>query len=415
LYEMRPQVSTPAHQTDGLAELVCSNSFKSEELANAHGLLKAELRALGSLLLEVADRARVPAGAALAVDRELFSRGVGQAIEAQRNIRVCREEMRELPAAPAVIATGPLTSDSLSDSIRRRLGADSLHFFDAIAPIVSAESIDESASFRASRYGKGGDDAYVNCPLTREEYDAFHEALIGGEIFQSHDWDRVPYFEGCLPIEVLAARGKDALRFGALKPVGLDDPRTGRTPYAVVQLRQEDRAGHMWGLVGFQTRLRYSEQRRVIRLVPALERAEILRYGQIHRNSYINYPALLTPHGSPPDEPALVFAGQLTGVEGYIESTATGLLAALNIDRLQRGHEPTLPPPTTMLGGLLRYLREAHPSNFQPMNANFGLLDPLPQRVRGRRARRDQLAARALHEIRAWSGGRLSPTAGASR
>jgi methylenetetrahydrofolate--tRNA-(uracil-5-)-methyltransferase len=415
LYEMRPHVSTPAHQTDGLAELVCSNSFKSEELANAHGLLKAELRALGSLLLEVADRARVPAGAALAVDRELFSRGVGQAIEAQRNIRVCREEMRELPAAPAVIATGPLTSDSLSDSIRRRLGADSLHFFDAIAPIVSADSIDEDASFRASRYGKGRDDAYVNCPLTREEYDAFHEALIGGEIFQSHDWDRVPYFEGCLPIEVLAARGKDALRFGALKPVGLDDPRTGRTPHAVVQLRQEDRAGHMWGLVGFQTRLRYSEQRRVIRLVPALERAEILRYGQIHRNSYINYPALLTPHGSPPDEPALVFAGQLTGVEGYIESTATGLLAALNIDRLQRGHEPTLPPPTTMLGGLLRYLREAHPSNFQPMNANFGLLDPLPQRVRGRRARRDQLAARALHEIRAWSGGRLSPTAGASR
>jgi methylenetetrahydrofolate--tRNA-(uracil-5-)-methyltransferase len=415
LYEMRPHVSTPAHQTDGLAELVCSNSFKSEELANAHGLLKAELRALGSLLLEVADRARVPAGAALAVDRELFSRGVGQAIEAHRNIRVCREEIRELPAAPAVIATGPLTSDSLSDSIRRRLGADSLHFFDAIAPIVSAESIDEDASFRASRYGKGRDDAYVNCPLTREEYDAFHEALIGGEIFQSHDWDRVPYFEGCLPIEVLAARGKDALRFGALKPVGLDDPRTGRTPHAVVQLRQEDRAGHMWGLVGFQTRLRYSEQRRVIRLVPALERAEILRYGQIHRNSYINYPALLTPHGSPPDEPALVFAGQLTGVEGYIESTATGLLAALNIDRLQRGHEPTLPPPTTMLGGLLRYLREAHPSNFQPMNANFGLLDPLPQRVRGRRARRDQLAARALHEIRAWSGGRLSPTAGASR
>jgi methylenetetrahydrofolate--tRNA-(uracil-5-)-methyltransferase len=415
LYEMRPQVSTPAHQTDGLAELVCSNSFKSEELANAHGLLKAELRALGSLLLEVADRARVPAGAALAVDRELFSRGVGQAIEAHRNIRVCREEIRELPTAPAVVATGPLTSDSLSDSIRRRLGADSLHFFDAIAPIVSAESIDESASFRASRYGKGGDDAYVNCPLTREEYDAFHEALISGEIFQSHEWDRVLYFEGCLPIEVLAARGKDALRFGPLKPVGLDDPRTGRAPYAVVQLRQEDRAGHMWGLVGFQTRLRYSEQRRVIRLVPALERSEILRYGQIHRNSYINFPALLTPHGSPPDEPALVFAGQLTGVEGYIESTATGLLAALNIDRLQRGHEPTLPPPTTMLGGLLRYLREAQPSNFQPMNANFGLLDPLPQRVRGRRARRDELAARALHEIRAWSGGRLSPTAGASR
>ncbi|UCC82070.1 MAG: methylenetetrahydrofolate--tRNA-(uracil(54)-C(5))-methyltransferase (FADH(2)-oxidizing) TrmFO [Gemmatimonadota bacterium] len=414
LHEMRPRVSTPAHQTDGLAELVCSNSFKSEEPANAHGLLKAELREAGSLLLEVADAVRVPAGAALAVDRELFSRGVGQAIEAHPNIRVCREEIRELPPAPAVIATGPLTSDLLADSIRRRLGAESLHFFDAIAPIVSAESVDEGKSFRASRYGKGRDDAYVNCPLTPEGYEVLREALVSGEIYHTHDWDRVPYFEGCLPIEVIAARGKDTLRFGPLKPVGLEDPRTGTIPYAVVQLRQEDRDGRMWGLVGFQTRLRYPEQRRVIGLIPALEHAEILRYGQIHRNSYINYPALLTPHGSPPDEPALVFAGQLTGVEGYIESTATGLLAALNVDRLQRGLEPALPPPTTMLGGLLRYLREADPSNFQPMNANFGLLDPLAQRVRGRRARREELAARALREIRAWMAGTLSPTADAS-
>lgn len=415
LYEMRPQVSTPAHQTDGLAELVCSNSFKSEELTNAHGLLKAELRELGSLVLEVADYARVPAGAALAVDRELFSRGVGQAIEAHPDIRVCRDEMRELPAATAIIATGPLTSESLAESMRRRLGAESLYFFDAIAPIVSAESIDESESFRASRYGKGEDDAYVNCPLTREGYEAFHEALVRGEVFDDHDWDRVPYFEGCLPIEVLAERGKDALRFGPLKPVGLKDPRTGKTPYAVVQLRQEDRAGRMWGLVGFQTRLRYPEQRRVIGLIPALEHAEILRYGQIHRNSYINFPALLTPHGSPPDEPALVFAGQLTGVEGYIESTGSGLLAALNIHRLQRGLQPTLPPPTTMLGGLLRYLREADPSNFQPMNANFGLLDPLAQRIRGRRARRDELAARALHEMREWAAASLGPEADAPR
>jgi methylenetetrahydrofolate--tRNA-(uracil-5-)-methyltransferase len=415
LYEMRPRVSTPAHQTDGFAELVCSNSFKSEEPANAHGLLKAELRELGSLLLQVADAARVPAGAALAVDRELFSRTVGQAIEAHPNIRVCREEVRELPPAPAIIATGPLTSDSLADSIRRRLGAESLYFFDAIAPIVSAESIDEGKSFRASRYGKGQDEAYVNCPLTPEGYDSFHKALISGEVYDSHDWDRVPFFEGCLPIEVLAARGKDTLRFGPLKPVGLEDPRTGAMPYAVVQLRQEDRDGRMWGLVGFQTRLRYPEQRRVIGLIPALEHAEILRYGQIHRNSYINYPALLTPHGSPPDEPALLFAGQLTGVEGYIESTATGLLAALNVDRVQRGLGPALPPPTTMLGGLLRYLREADPSNFQPMNANFGLLDPLAERVRGRRARREQLAARALNDIRVWMAGNLSPTAEASR
>jgi len=415
LYEMRPRVSTPAHQTDGLAELVCSNSLKSEELTNAHGLLKAELRELGSLLLDVADAARVPAGAALAVDRELFSRGVGRAIEAQPNIRVCREEVRELPAAPAIIATGPLTSDSLSDSIRRRLGAESLYFFDAIAPIVSTESIDQSESFRASRYGKGRDDAYINCPLTRERYEALHEALISGAVFNTHDWDRVPYFEGCLPIEVLAARGKDALRFGPLKPVGLEDPRTGRTPYAVVQLRQEDRAGRMWGLVGFQTRLRYPDQRRVIGGIPALERADILRYGQIHRNSYVNFPMLLAPHGSPPDEPALIFAGQLTGVEGYVESTASGLLAALNLDRLQRGLEPTLPPPTTILGGLLRYLREAEPTNFQPMNANYGLLDPLPGRVRRRRARRAELAARAVHDIRGWMAGASGSPAGASR
>jgi methylenetetrahydrofolate--tRNA-(uracil-5-)-methyltransferase len=395
LYEMRPRVSTPAHQTDGLAELVCSNSFKSEEPANAHGLLKAELRELDSLLLQIADAARVPAGAALAVDRELFSRGVGQAIEAHPNIRVCREEIRELPPAPAIIATGPLTSDSLADSIRRRLGAESLYFFDAIAPSVAAESIDEGKSFRASRYGKGQDDAYVNCPLTPESYDVFHEALVSGEIHRTHDWD--------------------PLRFGPLKPVGLEDPRTGATPYAVVQLRQEDRDGRMWGLVGFQTRLRYPEQRRVIGLIPALEHAEILRYGQIHRNSYINFPALLTSHGSPPDEPALVFAGQLTGVEGYIESTATGLLAALNVHRLQRGREPARPPPPTLLGGLLRYLREAQPSNFQPMNANFGLLDPLAQRVRGRRARREELAARALSEIRVWMAGMPGPAADGSR
>ncbi|MGD2218341.1 MAG: methylenetetrahydrofolate--tRNA-(uracil(54)-C(5))-methyltransferase (FADH(2)-oxidizing) TrmFO, partial [Gemmatimonadales bacterium] len=233
LYEMRPRVSTPAHQTDGLAELVCSNSFKSEEPANAHGLLKAELRQLGSLILQVADAARVPAGAALAVDRELFSRGVGQVVEAHPNIRLCREEVRELPRAPAVIASGPLTSDALGDSIRRRLGAESLYFYDAISPIVSAESIDESKSFRASRYGKGRDDAYVNCPLTPEGYDIFHEALLSAEVYDTHDWDRVPYFEGCLPIEVLAARGKDTLRFGPLKPVGLEDPRSSATPYAV--------------------------------------------------------------------------------------------------------------------------------------------------------------------------------------
>jgi methylenetetrahydrofolate--tRNA-(uracil-5-)-methyltransferase len=405
LYEMRPAATTPAHQTDGLAELVCSNSFKSEEETNAHGLLKAELRVLDSLLLRVADETRVPAGAALAVDRQLFSDGVEAAITGEPNIDVRREELIELPPSPAIIATGPLTSDALFESIRQRLGSDGLYFFDAISPIVSTESIDKSASFRASRYGKGEDDAYINCPLDQEGYEALLEALRGGEEYRTPEWDDVPYFEGCLPIEVLAERGRDALRFGPFKPVGLTDPVTGSRPFAVVQLRREDKDGRMWNLVGFQTRLRYPDQRRAIQLIPALREAEILRYGQIHRNSYINFPALLSPHGSVLDDPGLIFAGQLTGVEGYIESAATGLLAALNTDRLAQGKEPAVPPPTTMLGGLLRYLREADPDNFQPMNANFGLLDPLPEPVRGKKKRREELAARARRDIRSWVEG----------
>ncbi len=402
LCEMRPRVTTPAHRTAGLAELVCSNSFKSDEMTNAHGTLKAELRLLGSLLLRVADGTRVPAGAALAVDRQLFSEQVSRELAASPKIVIRREEIKALPDPPAIVATGPLTSQPLFDAIRERLGAEGLYFFDAISPIVSGESVDESKSYRASRYGKGEDDAYINCPLDSERYEALHGALLAGEVYRAPEWDRVPYFEGCLPIEVLAARGRDALRFGPLKPVGLEDPRTGSLPHAVVQLRCEDREGRMWNLVGFQTRLRYPAQRAVIQLIPALHSAEILRFGQVHRNSYINFPGLLSPHGSLPDEPGLIFAGQLTGVEGYIESGATGLLAALNIDRLLRGEEPVVPPPTTMLGGLLRYLREADPDNFQPMNANFGLLEPLARRVRGKRRRREELAARALNDMRRW-------------
>ncbi len=296
------------------------------------------------------------------------------------------------------------------------MGGDGLFFFDAISPIVAADSIDPTHSFRASRYRKGEGDAYINCPLDRADYRAFHETLITGEIYRTHDWDNVPYFEGCLPIEVLAARGEDTLRFGPMKPVGLEDPRTGKRPYAVVQLRQEDRAAQMWNLVGFQTRLRYPEQRRAIQLIPALREAEILRYGQIHRNSYINFPALLSAHGSPRDAPGILFAGQLTGVEGYIESAATGLLAALNIDRLANGRQPALPPPTTLLGGLLRYLREADPSNFQPMNANFGLLEPLVPHVRDKRQRRDQLASRAVEGIRKWlEAAEATPAASVAR
>jgi methylenetetrahydrofolate--tRNA-(uracil-5-)-methyltransferase len=365
--------------------------------------LKAELRELDSFLLRAAAATRVPAGAALAVDRDLFSQEIGKAIGSHPNIEIRREEVRALPDAPAIIATGPLTSDSLLESIRERLGSDGLYFFDAIAPTVSAESIDGDHCFKASRYGKGEDDAYINCPLDAERYETLHQALLDGEIYETHDWEQVPYFEGCLPIEVLAARGVDTLRFGPLKPVGLVDPRTGSRPHAVVQLRQEDRAGRMWNLVGFQTRLRYPEQRRAINMIPALRQAEILRFGQIHRNSYINYPALLSEHGSPRGTPGLIFAGQLTGVEGYIESGASGLLAALNIDRLVRGLEPALPPTTTMLGGLLRYLREADPRNFQPMNANFGLLDPLAERARGKRERRRAASDRALRDIREWA------------
>jgi methylenetetrahydrofolate--tRNA-(uracil-5-)-methyltransferase len=415
LYEMRPLVPTPAHRTDRLAELVCSNSFKSEERVNAHGLLKAELREMGSLLLRVADEARVPAGAALAVDRDIFSARVTRALGSHPNIRIVREEMPALPEPPAIVASGPLTSGALFDSIRARLGGEGLFFFDAISPVVAADSIDASHSFRASRYGKGADDAYINCPLDEKEYEDFHATLLHSEIYRTHDWDNVPYFEGCLPIEVLAARGLDALRFGPMKPVGLQDPRTGERPHAVVQLRQEDRAAQMWSLVGFQTRLRYPEQRRAIELIPALSNVEILRYGQIHRNSYINFPALLSAHGSPPDSPGLIFAGQLTGVEGYIESAASGLLAALNIERLQSGLEPAVPPPTTMLGGLLRYLREADPTNFQPMNANFGLLDPLDRHVRGKRERREMLAGRALDELRDWLHGAQVATAKVGR
>ena len=323
-------------------------------------------------------------------------------IQAHPRIRVRREEVTDLPDPPAIIATGPLTSHALFESIRRRLGTDGLYFFDAISPIVDADSIDESKVYRASRYGKGGDDAYINCPLDREAYETLHEAILEGEIYATHEWDQVPYFEGCLPVEVLAGRGADTLRFGPLKPVGLEDPRTGRRPHAVVQLRREDRAGQMWNLVGFQTRLRYPEQRRIIGMIPGLENAEILRYGQIHRNSYLNFPRLLSPHGSPIGLPDLVFAGQLTGVEGYIESAMSGLMAALNLSRIQHGFEPALPPPITMIGGLYRYLREADPDNFQPMNANMGLLDPLEPRVRDKRQRRKALAERALAEIRRW-------------
>jgi len=402
LHEMRPVKMTAAHQTDRLAELVCSNSFKSVELTNAHGLLKAEMRRLGSVVLDAADAARVPGGAALAVDRVAFARAVHDRVTSHPGITVVRGEVTGLES-PGIVATGPLTSEALAGAIARRLDASALAFFDAIAPIVSADSLDTTRLFRASRYGKGSGDDYWNAPLTEAQYDEFVTALRTGEQYQPHhEFDRTPYFEGCLPVEEMAARGRDVLRFGPMKPVGLTDPgrKPGdREPFAVVQLRQEDRAGQMWNLVGFQTRLKVPEQQRVFRMIPGLERAEFLRFGSIHRNAYINSPRALTAHLSAKDDPTLLFAGQLTGVEGYTESAATGILAGINLARLLRGDAPVVPPPTTMLGALYRYVHTADPEHFQPMNANFGLLEPLERPVKDKQKKREQLVERALRDM----------------
>jgi methylenetetrahydrofolate--tRNA-(uracil-5-)-methyltransferase len=423
LHEMRPVRGTAAHTTDRLAELVCSNTFKSTELTNAHGLLKAEMRALGSMVLRAADEARVAAGSALAVDRDVFSQAVHDRVHAHPRITVVRNEVTAIPASPAIIATGPLTSDALATAIAARAGTDALAFYDAIAPVVSVESVDQARVFRGSRYGKetmpeadlAG--AYLNCPFSREEYEAFIDALSTADQFTAHEFDKVPYFEGCMPIEEMAKRGRESLRFGPMKPVGLTDPATGRRAHAVLQLRREDRAGRMWNLVGCQTRLRIPDQQRVFRMVPGLAGAEFLRFGSIHRNSYVNSPAVLTPWLALRDEPEVLFAGQITGVEGYTESTATGMLAAINLARMLAGDEPVLPPPTTMLGALYRYLREADPKHFQPMNANFGLLDELASPPRDKARKRELYAERALADLEEWrttSGIAHAPLAGAA-
>lgn len=415
LLEMRPVRNTPAHRTEHLAELVCTNSFKSEDIGNAHGLLKAEMRDLGSVLLGAADVARVPAGQALAVDRDIFARAMTGRIEAHPRIVIERRELTALPDGPAVIATGPLTSDALTSAIAALLGDEGLAFYDSIAPIVHRDSIDTSVAFFASRWEKGGADDYLNCPLSRDEYETFIRELRAADVYPGHDWENlphaqepqpidndIPYFEGCLPIEVMAERGPDTLRFGPMKPVGLKDPRTGRRPWAVVQLRREDRAGQMWNMVGFQTRLRTGEQRRIFRMIPGLASAEFLRMGSIHRNTYLNFPSRLNAYGGAPARPDVIFAGQLTGVEGYTESAASGILAGINMDRVLNGEPAVLPPPTTMLGALLRYLREARPDRFQPMNSNFGLLEPLPGHVRDRDERRARLVERARSDFADW-------------
>jgi methylenetetrahydrofolate--tRNA-(uracil-5-)-methyltransferase len=358
------------------------------------------MRALGSILLSSADLSRVAAGSALAVDRNLFATAMTEAVLDHPEIELVRAESTSLPEGPTIVATGPLTSGPLSDSIRELLGVSALAFFDAIAPIVHRDSLDESIVFEAGRFSEDAD--YLNCPMDREEYEAFVALLTAGQAHEGHDWDAVPYFEGCLPVEVMAGRGVDTLRFGPMKPIGLTDPRTGKRPWAVVQLRREDRAGQMWNMVGFQTRLKVGEQRRILTTIPGLADADFLRWGSIHRNSYLRFPEALTAPGSPPARPDLLFAGQLTGVEGYTESAASGILAGVNMARLLEGLDPVIPPPTTMMGGLHRYLREAEPARFQPMNSNWGLVDALETSVRDKKRKREVLAERAQAHFVAW-------------
>ncbi|MEO2082990.1 MAG: FADH(2)-oxidizing methylenetetrahydrofolate--tRNA-(uracil(54)-C(5))-methyltransferase TrmFO [Desulfurobacteriaceae bacterium] len=402
LYEMRPEKTTPAHKSDKLAELVCSNTLGGIDITTPRGLLKREMELLGSLVIEAAKRTAVPAGGALAVDREKFAEYITEKIERDSNIEVVREEVTEIPPEGIVIvATGPLTSDAFSEYLRKYLGEEELSFYDAISPIVYADSIDYSKCFWGSRYGKGGDD-YLNCPMTEEEYRRFYNALIEAEKVPLKDFEKACYFEGCMPIEEMAERGEQTLLFGPLKPVGLVDPRTGKRPFAVVQLRKENREGTLLNLVGFQTKLKYPEQKRVFRLIPGLERAEFARYGSIHRNTFINSPKLLMRTLQLKKDPRVLFAGQITGVEGYPESAATGIIAGINASRLSDGRNAVYPPETTMIGALLKYITTADPGRFQPMNANFGLLPPPEKRIKGKLNRRKYLAERALRDLERW-------------
>lgn len=402
LYEMRPGRPTPAHRTAWLAELVCSNSLRGAGLQHAAGVLKEELRRSGSLILRCADEAAVPAGTALAVDRDRFAQAVTEAVAAHPRIELRREAVDELPAGVAVIATGPLTSPELATRIQAFTGEDNLAYYDAAAPIVAADSIDWDAVFRASRYGRGEGDEYVNCPMNKVEYETFREVLLHAEGTPREPFDPVPYFEGCLPIEEMARRGRDTMRYGPLKPVGLKDPRSGRQPYAVVQLRAESRAASLYNLVGFQTSLRWGEQQRVFRLIPGLRDASFERFGVMHRNLFLNAPNVLLPTLQARRRPDLFFAGQLTGVEGYVESTAGGLVAGINAARLAQGQAPLHWPPETVIGSLLRYITEADPRHFQPMNAAFGLLPPDASPLRDKQARRRETAARALAALDAF-------------
>jgi methylenetetrahydrofolate--tRNA-(uracil-5-)-methyltransferase len=434
LYEMRPTRATAVHKTDRLAELVCSNSFRADKLDNAVGLLKEEMRRLGSLVMRAAAESRVPAGAALAVDRDRFAESITRALAEHPLVTIVREEVTAIPASserePVIVATGPLTSEALAAAIAAIVGSAHLYFYDAISPIVLAETIDRSKVYRASRWDRslrevrvrpdttpdrsvrpqadltcGVDDGagdYLNCPMTRDEYERFYEALVSSESATVHDFDTARFFEGCLPIEVMAHRGRDTLRFGPMKPVGLPDPRTGREPYAVVQLRQDDLAGDHFSLVGFQTQLKWGEQARVLRLIPGLEQAEFVRFGMVHRNTYVNAPTVLAETWQVRQRPTLLFAGQMSGVEGYVESAASGLLAGMTAAALVRGEPASAPPRTTAIGALAYYVSHANPARYEPSNVTFGIMEPLAAAPRGRKERNLALADRALAALQIW-------------
>ncbi|WP_397376664.1 FADH(2)-oxidizing methylenetetrahydrofolate--tRNA-(uracil(54)-C(5))-methyltransferase TrmFO [Paenibacillus sp. p3-SID867] len=402
LYEMRPVVKTPAHHTDKFAELVCSNSLRANGLTNAVGVLKEEMRMLNSLVIGSADRNSVPAGGALAVDRDGFSGEITETLHQHPLIEVVNEEIQHIPEEGiVVIATGPLTSPALSSQIRELMGEDYFYFYDAAAPIVEKDSIDTSKVYLASRYDKG-EAAYLNCPMTEEEFDAFYDALINAEVAQLKEFEKEIYFEGCMPIEVMMKRGKQTALFGPMKPVGLVNPHTGKLPHAVVQLRQDNAAGTLYNLVGFQTHLKWGEQKRIISMIPGLENAEIVRYGVMHRNTFVNSPKLLEQTYQVKTRPNLYLAGQMTGVEGYVESAASGLIAGINAARAAQGQEGIVFPQESTIGSMAYYITHADPDNFQPMNANFGLLPSLEKRIRNKKEKNEALASRALDEVRVF-------------
>ncbi|MFP3322052.1 FADH(2)-oxidizing methylenetetrahydrofolate--tRNA-(uracil(54)-C(5))-methyltransferase TrmFO [Planococcus sp. SIMBA_160] len=398
LYEMRPVKQTPAHHTDKFAELVCSNSLRANSLTNAVGVIKEEMRKLDSVIIDAADKASVPAGGALAVDRHEFAGMVTENVRNHPLVEVINEEVTEIPEGITIIATGPLTSPALAEKVRKLTGEDYLYFYDAAAPIVEKDSIDMDKVYLKSRYDKG-EAAYLNCPMTEEEFRRFHTALVEAEVVPLKEFEKEIYFEGCMPVEVMAARGDKTLTFGPMKPVGLEDPKTGERPYAVVQLRQDDAAGTLYNIVGFQTHLKWGAQKEILRMIPGLENVEIVRYGVMHRNTFINSPNVLKPTYQLKADSNIFFAGQMTGVEGYVESAGSGLLAGINAAKLALGEEPVVLPAETALGSMARYITEADSKNFQPMNINFGLFPDLGERIKSKQERAERHANRALESI----------------